>query len=168
VEYNFELFIEKNMEKISRDTKDMFKKSKNTLLVEIATMKRKRGKNDGLTKIFEKSLSSLMKTLQKTEPFFVRCVNPNMEKSSKIFNRDVVEKQLRVGGLVEALRVLKEGYPTRVNYQEIYDLRIIIQTVKSQSRGQSTVNVFKILFGFLCVASCELTRRRECNATAKP
>ena len=30
--------------------------------------------------------------------------------------------ELRVGGLVEALRVLKEGYPTRVLYDEIYKL----------------------------------------------
>ena len=94
VEYNFDEFIEKNMEKISPDTKQMFKKSKNELLVTIATITVKRKKNEGLTKIFDKSLNSLMKNLESTEPFFIRCVNPNMEKSSQVFNRAVVERQV--------------------------------------------------------------------------
>jgi len=62
-----------------------------------------------------------MKNLKETEPFFVRCVNPNMEKSAKKWDERVVEHQLRCGGLVEALKVLKLGYPTRVPYSTLYD-----------------------------------------------
>jgi len=62
-----------------------------------------------------------MKNLKETEPFFVRCVNPNMVKSAKIWDEKVVEHQLRCGGLVEALKVLKLGYPTRVPYSTLYD-----------------------------------------------
>merc|ERR1711972_507268 len=63
----------------------------------------------------------LMKNLSSTEPYFVRCVNPNMVKSSTIWTESVVEHQLRCGGLVEALKVLKLGYPTRVPYDTLYD-----------------------------------------------
>jgi len=59
--------------------------------------------------------------LHATEPYFVRCVNPNMQKSSTIWTESVMEHQLRCGGLVEALKVLKLGYPTRVPYSELYD-----------------------------------------------
>lgn len=50
----------------------------------------------------------------------MRCVNPNKQKSDKLFVRQVVEDQLRSGGILEALRVLKLGYPTRVEYQVLY------------------------------------------------
>merc|ERR1712190_657805 len=50
-----------------------------------------------------------------------RCVNPNMQKSSTIWTESVMEHQLRCGGLVEALKVLKLGYPTRVPYDTLYD-----------------------------------------------
>merc|ERR1719204_471093 len=55
-----------------------------------------------------------------TEPYFVRCVNPNKKKSSKVWNPVIVEKQLRCGGLLEALQVLTLGYPTRVPYDTLY------------------------------------------------
>ena len=54
-----------------------------------------------------------MKNLKATEPFFVS-VNPNMVKSKTVWTESVVEHRLRCGGLVEALKVLKLGYPTRV------------------------------------------------------
>ena len=48
-----------------------------------------------------------------SEPYFVRCVNPNNDKSGAFFKRQRVEDQLRCGGIIEALRALKLGYPTR-------------------------------------------------------
>jgi len=62
----------------------------------------------------------LMQNLKMTEPYFVRCVNPNKNKSSKEWNPVIVEKQLRCGGLLEALQVLTLGYPTRVPYDTLY------------------------------------------------
>lgn len=51
--------------------------------------------------------------MQSTSPYFVRCVNPNNQKKPSQFDPDYVLKQLRCGGLIEALRVLKLGFPTR-------------------------------------------------------
>ncbi|ETO31546.1 hypothetical protein RFI_05576 [Reticulomyxa filosa] len=56
-----------------------------------------------------------------SEPFFVRCVNPNGIKSATEWQEWVVEGQLRCGGLVEALKVLALGYPTRVPYNTLYE-----------------------------------------------
>ena len=74
-----------------------------------------------MTGTFFKGIKTLMKNLKATEPFFVRCVNPNQQKSKSVWSEDVVEHQLRCGGLVEALKVLKLGYPTRVPYATLYD-----------------------------------------------
>jgi len=62
-----------------------------------------------------------MKNLKQTEPFFVRCVNPNGVKSATEWQEWVVEGQLRCGGLVEALKVLALGYPTRVPYNTLFE-----------------------------------------------
>merc|ERR1719450_1070445 len=82
--------------------------------------KKKKRKFTSVTSIFSKALKKLMKTLAATEPYFVRCVNPNKQKSKEVFVRQVVEDQLRSGGILEALRVLKLGYPTRVEYNVLY------------------------------------------------
>ena len=39
----------------------------------------------------------------------------------KYIDRAYVRNQLRCGGLIEALRVLKLGYPTRVRYEQLYE-----------------------------------------------
>merc|ERR1712176_366707 len=78
-------------------------------------------KKKSVTAVFWSGIKTLMKNLHATEPYLVRCVNPNMQKSSTIWTESVVEHQLRCGGLVEALKVLKLGYPTRVPYSTLYD-----------------------------------------------
>jgi len=63
----------------------------------------------------------LITTLNITEPYFCRAMKPNWIKSAQAWDDTLVEDQLRSGGLIEALRVLKLGYPTRVPYQKIWD-----------------------------------------------
>jgi myosin heavy subunit len=52
-------------------------------------------------------------SMQSTHALFVRCVYPNDDKMPDTFSDDVVSRQLRCGGLLEALRILKLGFPTR-------------------------------------------------------
>merc|ERR1712176_645834 len=111
----------KNMEAVHPDTAKMMKKSKSVLVREIGSSGPKGRKKKSVTALFWSGIKTLMKNLHATEPYFVRCVNPNMQKSSTIWDEKVVEHQLRCGGLVEALKVLKLGYPTRVPYSTLYD-----------------------------------------------
>jgi hypothetical protein len=68
---------------------------------------------------FARQLQLLMLTLQTTTPYFVRCINPNASKQKLLFDDEYVRPQLRCGGLIEALRILKLGFPNRVAYAEI-------------------------------------------------
>merc|ERR1719447_2423172 len=83
--------------------------------------KKKKKKSKSVTGLFSSQLIGLMKTLNITEPYFCRAMKPNWNKSAKEWDNVLVEDQLRSGGLIEALRVLKLGYPTRVPYQRIWD-----------------------------------------------
>jgi len=126
--YQLDHFLAKNADAIHPDTQKMFKKSKNELVKEIGGKswssgggkKKKKAKFASVVSVFHKGITTLMKNLKMTEPYFVRCVNPNKNKSSKEWNAKIVEKQLRCGGLLEALQVLTLGYPTRVPYDTLY------------------------------------------------
>merc|ERR1719412_1275952 len=83
--------------------------------------KKKASKQKSVTGLFSQQLINLIKTLQVTEPYFCRAMKPNWNKSAKEWDSVLVTDQLRSGGLIEALRVLKLGYPTRVPYQRIWD-----------------------------------------------
>merc|ERR1712130_445099 len=121
VSYQIDKFLVKNMEAVHPDTAKMLKKSKTVLVKEIGGQGQKGKKKKSVTAVFAGGIRTLMKNLKSTEPYFVRCVNPNMVKSSTVWTESVVEHQLRCGGLVEALKVLKLGYPTRVPYDTLYD-----------------------------------------------
>lgn len=129
VVYLLDRFLDKNADAIHPDTQKMFKKSKNELVKEIGgkswstgggAKKKKKAKFTSVVSVFHKGITTLMRNLKMTEPYFVRCVNPNKNKSSKEWNPKLVEKQLRCGGLLEALQVLTLGYPTRVPYDTLY------------------------------------------------
>jgi len=72
--------------------------------------------------VFAEQLTELMTTLRKTAPYFVRCVKPNPTKAPKNFVDEYVRPQLRCGGLIEALRIIKLGFPTRCLYTRINEL----------------------------------------------
>nr|XP_056710127.1 unconventional myosin-X [Euleptes europaea] len=62
---------------------------------------------------FRDSLHSLMATLSSSNPFFVRCIKPNMHKMPDQFEQNVVLNQLRYSGMLETVRIRKAGFPVR-------------------------------------------------------
>ncbi len=61
-----------------------------------------------------------MDLLGQTTPFFVRCIKPNLDKKPSAFSWSYVHPQLSCGGIVEALRILKLGFPSRCKYDLIH------------------------------------------------
>merc|ERR1719334_210036 len=123
VVYTCNLFLDKNMDAIHPDTAKMYKKSKMPMvqMIGAGTHHKKKKKAKSVCAFFSSQLIGLMKTLNVTEPYFCRAMKPNWNKSAREWDNVLVEDQLRSGGLIEALRVLKLGYPTRVPYQRIWD-----------------------------------------------
>jgi len=124
--YTANLYLEKNMDAIHPDTAKMFAKSKYPMVQMIGAgthhkKKKKKKKAKSVCGFFSAQLINLITTLNITEPYFCRAMKPNWTKSKADWDDTLVEDQLRSGGLIEALRVLKLGYPTRVPYQKIWD-----------------------------------------------
>lgn len=62
---------------------------------------------------FKYSLHSLMATLSTSNPFFVRCIKPNVHKMPDQFEQSVVLNQLRYSGMLETVRIRRAGFPVR-------------------------------------------------------
>ncbi|KAM8856507.1 unconventional myosin-X [Spinachia spinachia] len=69
---------------------------------------------------FRDSLHSLMATLSSSNPFFVRCIKPNMDKKANQFAPDVVLNQLRYSGMLETVKIRRAGFPVRRTFQDFY------------------------------------------------
>ncbi|SPJ11121.1 myosin F, putative [Plasmodium sp. DRC-Itaito] len=69
---------------------------------------------------FKKQLEVLSNKLSKTSSKFIRCIKPNQEKQAKLFNKNLVLSQLVMSGMVDILNLMKNGYPCRVLYDDIW------------------------------------------------
>jgi myosin V len=68
---------------------------------------------------FRAQLASLLLTIRATTPHYVRCLKPNPQQAPKLFARGEIVHQLRCGGVLEAVRVARMGYPVRSPHAEI-------------------------------------------------
>lgn len=69
---------------------------------------------------FKTSLNSLMQKIYSTTPHYIRCLKPNDQNVPDNFHRSRTTEQLRYGGVLEAVRVARSGFPVRLSHSEFY------------------------------------------------
>jgi len=143
VTYDTEGFLLKNKDELPKEAENLFLSSgsdfiKNLFVSGAADTPRSRKKNldakrgsQGNLKIgtvdkpsigtqFKGQLKKLMSAIQETRPHYIRCLKPNDELVANTFVRERVIEQLRYGGVLEAVRVARSGYPVRLAHPEFY------------------------------------------------
>uniref|UniRef100_A0A673LRL7 Myosin-10 n=1 Tax=Sinocyclocheilus rhinocerous TaxID=307959 RepID=A0A673LRL7_9TELE len=83
-----------------------------------ATYKTKKGMFRTVGQLYKESLTKLMATLRNTNPNFVRCIIPNHEKRAGKLEPNLVLDQLRCNGVLEGIRICRQGFPNRIVFQE--------------------------------------------------
>ncbi|XP_054861298.1 unconventional myosin-XV [Amphiprion ocellaris] len=134
VTYQVYKFLDKNYDQVRQDVLDLFIQSKNKMvsnlfLVHAEDMGQQRGghrrKSSTVTRKyqastvsskFQQSLLELVEKMERCNPFFVRCIKPNNTKQPGVFEDDLVSSQLRHSGVLETIRIRREGYPIRMPF----------------------------------------------------
>ncbi|KAM0674489.1 class II myosin [Gurleya vavrai] len=94
------------------------------------------------------SLNLLMTQLKKTNPYFVRCIIPNTKKASNNLYNDLVIHQLKCNGVMEGIRISRQGYPTRILYKEFrkrYEVLLQKNNVDFVDNKEVSIKILKIV-----------------------
>lgn len=76
------------------------------------------GRISTLSGEFRMQLEDLMMKINATSPHYVRCLKPNARNVGDAFDPQLIIGQLRCGGVLEAVRVSRAGYPNRYSFDQ--------------------------------------------------
>ena len=77
---------------------------------------RSSGRTATILQKFRSQLSSLHEVLVSTTPHYIRCIKPNEFKRPRLFERRDVVQQLLYSGVLEAIRIRRQGFPLREEF----------------------------------------------------
>jgi len=140
VEYSTDEFLTKNNDRADADTVGLFSQSSESVIqsifqIESSLLNTPKTSGGGrgsistlrvtsavtsVSKSFTKQLKVLLDTLGETSSYFIRCIKPNLAMKPSVFDHLHVRPQLQCGGIVQAVKMLKCGYPTRVAFDDIF------------------------------------------------
>ena len=135
VVYDTAGFLERNRDSLSADLEALIEGSGHCLLPGLAERlqqgrsgqgpgregpsKRKGSRSVGMR--FQKQLSGLIQRLESTSLNFIRCIKPNQKLEPGLMEDTFVMNQMRYCGVVAAVELTREGYPTRYSFKDFAD-----------------------------------------------
>uniref|UniRef100_A0A6Q2YVP7 Myosin, heavy chain 11b, smooth muscle n=1 Tax=Esox lucius TaxID=8010 RepID=A0A6Q2YVP7_ESOLU len=140
VDYNGASWLTKNMDPLNDNVTALLNNSSNPFIQDLwkdvdrvvgletitkmsessapAATKSKKGMFRTVGQLYKESLGKLMTTLNNTQPNFIRCIIPNHEKRAGKLDANLVLEQLRCNGVLEGIRICRQGFPNRIVFQE--------------------------------------------------
>ena len=85
--------------------------------------------------LFQQSLSDLLASIAATHSHFVRCIKPNADKLSYTVDAQLLRTQLQSSGVMDAVRVRKEGWGERMPLREFVQRYERLATKQLRDRG---------------------------------
>ncbi|XP_051571516.1 myosin-11-like isoform X1 [Myxocyprinus asiaticus] len=142
VDYNATSWLTKNMDPLNDNVTSLLSNSSSTFVQDIwkdvdrvvgletmakmaksdssvpTASKSKKGMFRTVGQLYKESLGKLMTTLHNTQPNFVRCIIPNHEKRAGKIDAHLVLEQLSCNGVLEGIRICRQGFPNRIVFHE--------------------------------------------------
>lgn len=126
-------FLEKNKDEIPVTAQNLFDSADSWLIKDIYAIQKleteERSSNSkpgkpSMTKTvgqqFKEQLTQLMTKIESTQPHYIRCLKPNDSAKPNMLTRRRLTEQLRYGGVLEAVRVARMGFPVRLNHDHFF------------------------------------------------
>jgi myosin heavy subunit len=130
VTYTVDNWLAKSKDDISLDTLNCLSLSSvpilRTTMTELLNIRK--GPQRSLGVKFKDQLSQLSERLEKSNPFFIRCIKSNEGLSANYFESTFVLNQLKYLGLLSLVQIRKVGYSVRLTYSQFlqrYNLLLI-------------------------------------------
>ena len=118
VSYNVTGWIEKNKDTLNGD---LFKLTKTSTCNFIKDLLEDTGNaKDTVGESFRKQLNNLLTTINSTRPHYIRCLKPHPAKKPNMFSVTEVMNQLRSSGVLETVKIRREGYSVRMPFDQFY------------------------------------------------
>uniref|UniRef100_A0A8C5SLI6 Myosin heavy chain 11 n=1 Tax=Laticauda laticaudata TaxID=8630 RepID=A0A8C5SLI6_LATLA len=140
VSYNASAWLTKNMDPLNDNVTSLLNQSSEKFVADLwkdvdrivgldqmakmtesslpSASKTKKGMFRTVGQLYKEQLTKLMTTLRNTNPNFVRCIIPNHEKRAGKLDAHLVLEQLRCNGVLEGIRICRQGFPNRIVFQE--------------------------------------------------
>ncbi|XP_029431983.1 myosin-11 isoform X2 [Rhinatrema bivittatum] len=140
VDYNASAWLTKNMDPLNDNVTSLLNQSSDKFVADLwkdvdrivgldqmakmtesslpSASKTKKGMFRTVGQLYKEQLTKLMTTLRNTSPNFVRCIIPNHEKRAGKLDAHLVLEQLRCNGVLEGIRICRQGFPNRIVFQE--------------------------------------------------
>uniref|UniRef100_A0AAV2JJ93 Uncharacterized protein n=1 Tax=Knipowitschia caucasica TaxID=637954 RepID=A0AAV2JJ93_KNICA len=155
--YDVKGVLEKNRDTFRDDILNMLKESRQDFIYDLFEKVGSRNNEEKMgtarrkptvSSQFRDSLHALMATLSVSNPFFIRCIKPNMEKNPSKFNPEVVLNQLRYSGMLETVKIRRAGFPVRRTFKDFFIRYKIILKDKAPKNGDDKKNSTDLLYKY--------------------
>ncbi len=118
VVYDCAGFVATNKDNLFRDLYDLMSSSSSRVTKALFPPKDKNPRRaTTLGDKFRRALIDLMGLVDQCEPWYIRCIQPNGNKSPMTFESKMCTEQLTYAGVFEAVAIRKNGYPFRLTHK---------------------------------------------------
>merc|ERR1719458_1317226 len=110
--------------------------------------KKKKGGGKTVSSFYKSQLDDLMKTLEATDPAFIRCVVPNTIKKPGYVDSGLVMHQYQCNGVLAGIAICRAGFPNKVMYPEFkerYNILAAAQVAKAKKDKDAAGAVMKVV-----------------------
>nr|XP_046264659.1 unconventional myosin-IXb isoform X2 [Scatophagus argus] len=92
---------------------------------------------------FQASLTKLMETIEKAEPFFIFCVRSNAEKKELHFDDELVLQQIKYTGILQMVHMQKCAYSAKYSFKEFAEKFRILLPKGSTGTAEHITELFE-------------------------